>query len=100
MPQFLEDVTTSPKFYGNQVSIMYHNIQGLFSHRKDLETNLDFKDADYICITETWLTSASDSVSFNDFEFTHIPRSLAFVANDPLFASLKEMNHGGVGFFS
>ncbi|XP_063446963.1 uncharacterized protein LOC134726488 [Mytilus trossulus] len=82
------------------VTIVYHNIQGLRAHKNDLVANSDCKDADYVCLTETWLESSSDHVHLPNYDFYHQPRSAAYTPTNSVFKNLQAMGHGGVGVYA
>lgn len=84
--------------FENCVKIMYHNIQGLQQHEKDLKSNKDFMDADFICVTETWLDSQSVT-EMGNFQASHLIRSEAYDKSCSLNKNLAEMEHGGVSVF-
>ncbi|XP_063436424.1 uncharacterized protein LOC134717858 [Mytilus trossulus] len=81
------------------VTIVYHNIQGLRAHKNDLVANSDCTDADYVCLTETWLESSSDHVYLPNYDFYHQPRSAAYTPTNSVFMNLQAMGHGGVGVY-
>ncbi|XP_071152909.1 uncharacterized protein [Mytilus edulis] len=99
MDNFLSENDTEVSNHKAGLSIVYHNIQGLKAHQNDLKVNSDFQNANYICLTETWLESCSDDVHLPNYKLHHLPRSAAFASNNPLYASLQEMSHGGVGVY-
>ncbi|XP_063436496.1 uncharacterized protein LOC134717928 [Mytilus trossulus] len=99
MDNFLSQNDTIVSNHKAGLSIVYHNIQGLKAHQNDLKANSDFQNANYICLTETWLESCSDDVHLPNYKLHHLPRSAAFASNNPLYASLQEMSHGGVGVY-
>ncbi|XP_063435688.1 uncharacterized protein LOC134716608 [Mytilus trossulus] len=99
MDFFLSQNDTIVSNHKAGLSIVYHNIQGLKAHQNDLKANSDFQNANYICLTETWLESCSDDVHLPNYKLHHLPRSAAFASNNPLYASLQEMSHGGVGVY-
>ena len=99
MESFITD--TFVECYERDVcTLIYHNIQGLKNHKDDLICNTDFKNANYICITETWLNSECDTVYIPGYEFNHVPRSAAYTTEDEFYVSLKEMAQGGVGIYA
>lgn len=81
------------------IKILYQYIQGLQQHLEDLKHNEDFKDADWICLTETWVGSDSDLTEMEHFEASHIKRSTSFDASCSLYKELAELQHGGVSVF-
>ncbi|CAC5392244.1 unnamed protein product [Mytilus coruscus] len=79
----------------HQMRIVYHNIQGLLSHIGDLKVNNDMVNADFICLTETWLTSNDQYVNLNNYDFRHVCRNEAFNDNNEMFRTIKHMKNGG-----
>ncbi|VDI40819.1 Hypothetical predicted protein [Mytilus galloprovincialis] len=72
---------------------------GLRAHKNDLVANSDCKDADYVCLTETWLESSSDHVYLPNYDLYHQPRSAAYTPTNSVFKNLQAMGHGGVGVY-
>ncbi|VDI77551.1 ATP-dependent DNA helicase PIF1 [Mytilus galloprovincialis] len=83
----------------HQMTIAYHNIQGLVPHISDLKVNSDMVRADFICLTETWLTSNDQNVKLDNYDFCHVCRNDAFNDDNEMFRTIKQMKNGGVGYF-
>ncbi|XP_062574488.1 uncharacterized protein LOC134236336, partial [Saccostrea cucullata] len=98
MHRFLP-LPVNPEKNGQCVKLLYHNIQGLQNHMKDLKCNRDFRDADIICLTETWLDSRSDKPELEEFSASHVTRASVFDKSCALYKEIAEMQHGGVSVF-
>lgn len=59
----------------------------------------DLKDADCICLTETWIDSESDLTEMEHFQASHVKRSTSFDSSCSLYKELAGMQHGGVSVF-
>lgn len=79
--------------------ILYHNIQGFQNHFEDLKSTEQFKKADCVCLTETWLNQTSCIPDLEEFISSHITRYCAFDASCSLYEEIKNMEHGGVSAF-
>ncbi|XP_063436532.1 uncharacterized protein LOC134717961 [Mytilus trossulus] len=99
MTDFLPEIENEEQEHTKSFQIMYHNIQGLQTHAEDMKQNPDFRSADYICLTETWANQELSCFEMMGYDGFHLPRSLAFEDNNSYYSFLKEMQHGGVGFF-
>ncbi|CAG2199123.1 unnamed protein product [Mytilus edulis] len=66
--------------------------------KKSIDDGSDDDDGDS---DDIWLKSITDSddVHLPNYKLHHLPRSAAFASNNPLYASLQEMSHGGVGVY-
>ncbi|VDI59074.1 Hypothetical predicted protein [Mytilus galloprovincialis] len=84
----------------HQMTIAYHNIQGLVPHISDLKVNSEMVRADFICLTETWLTSNDQYVKLDNYGFRHVCRNDVFNNDNEMFRTIKQMKNGGVGYFS
>ncbi|MBN3301915.1 PIF1 helicase, partial [Amia calva] len=82
-------------------TIIMLNIQGLQAHVLDLESHKRIMNADFICLTETWLTAEwpQEEPKLNGFTFHHKPRLHCYDTSVKLFAELKQQCHGGVGMY-
>ncbi|XP_006820870.1 uncharacterized protein LOC100373785 [Saccoglossus kowalevskii] len=103
-------VSTMPKFItlsekksniDSSYTIMLHNIEGIYAHIEDLKHN-KFLNADFICLTETWLsnTDTLDILQLHDYNFQHKSRSLSYNNFNENTADLAQQAHGGVCVYS
>lgn len=63
---------------------------------KTKESTEQFKKANIICLTETWLNQTSCRPDTEEFTSSHITRYSAFDASCFLYEEIKNMEHGGV----
>ncbi|XP_071150816.1 uncharacterized protein [Mytilus edulis] len=97
MPQFLtvKDRTIEQ----NELVVVLHNIQGLIPHINDIRANSDISNANFICLTETWLEKKTLFPSLEGFNFLHKERYSSYPSDKPLFQELQQKKHGGVGIY-
>ncbi|XP_062580740.1 uncharacterized protein LOC134242656 [Saccostrea cucullata] len=98
MNSFLS-VQDDQQFSNDHIKILYHNIQGLQQHKDDLLCNIEIKDSDFICLTETWLDSKSKFMELEHFEASHLIRSSAYDESCSFYKELAGLQHGGVSVF-
>lgn len=57
--------------------------------------------ANFICVTETWLTDNDriDNFEIQDFEFKHITRKQSYDESMDSFHKLRKAKGGGVGIY-
>ena len=83
------------------ITVVLHNIQSLNKHIVDLKRDIRLKDADVICLTETWLRSKQNTSAFslNGFQFYHATREDLYNGNSSEMAKFKSAKGGGVAVF-
>ena len=79
------------------ITVVLHNIQSLNKHITDLKKDERFRNADVICLTETWLCSEQNTNAFNlnGFQLYHAVREDSY-DNVSELAKLQEAKGGGV----
>ena len=98
MPLFLP-VRNAEEEY--TTSIILFNIQGLRGNIKNLECDKRLKNADYICLVETWLhEKEGETFNINDYVFYSKVRSACYNAKTKYFLEMKSKEHGGIGLYS
>ena len=95
---------TLPKYSITQregISGVRHNIQSLNKHIVDLKSDMRFKNADIICLTETWLRSEQniDALSLNGFRLYHAARENLYTDKSSELAKLQTAKGGGVAVY-
>lgn len=85
----------------NGKKIILQNIQSLNKHFADLKNDARFKQADIICLTETWLRADSDirNCLLMGYKFHHLPRHAAYSYDSEMHSSLGLSKGGGVGVY-
>lgn len=85
----------------NDISIYLHNIQSLGKHFEDMRKDSRCKNADIICLTETWLRSGQTANSFemNGFKFHHTTRGDSYDCTNELVSQLRVSKGGGVAVY-
>lgn len=85
----------------NDISIYLHNIQSLGKHFEDMRKDSRCKNADIICLTETWLRSGQTANSFemNGFRFHHTTRGDSYDCTNELVSQLRVSKGGGVAVY-
>lgn len=85
----------------NGIKIYLHNIQSLGKHFNDLLKDIRCKNADIICLTETWLTSRQNVNLFemNGFKFHQISREDSYDCTNPQVSQLRASKGGGVAVY-
>ena len=83
------------------ITVVLHNIQSLNKHFEDLKRDIRFKNADVICLTETWLRSDQNisTFSLNGFRFHHAAREDLYDENCPGLAKIQAAKGGGVAVY-
>ncbi|XP_046348179.2 uncharacterized protein LOC124128768 [Haliotis rufescens] len=82
-------------------TFILQNIEGLQSHIQDLQNDRRFFEADFICLTETWLsdTHLPDEPKLDRFTLHHKTRSQSYESSEQMLMELKNQTHGGVGVY-
>ncbi|XP_062614203.1 uncharacterized protein LOC134275940 [Saccostrea cucullata] len=92
-----------PNFDASEQGItMYlHNIQSLNKHFEDLRKDIRCRNADIICLTETWLRSGQNVSSFkiNDYHFHQATRGDVYDESSAQMSKLRASNGGGVAVY-
>ena len=83
------------------ITIILHNIQSLNKHITDLKKDMRFRNADVICLTETWLRSEQNTNRFNlnGFRFYHAARANSYNDNSSQEATFQVAKGGGVAVY-
>ncbi|XP_062571478.1 uncharacterized protein LOC134233522 [Saccostrea cucullata] len=86
---------------GSFKTIVLLNVQSLRGHILDLKSDTRLLQADFICLTETWLTDNENMKDFeiHDFEFNHTTRKQSYDESMNGFAKLRSAKGGGVGIY-
>ncbi|XP_069106088.1 uncharacterized protein [Argopecten irradians] len=94
MPLFLCDSAG-----GNQdVTIIYHNTEGILAHIRDINVNRQIQTADYLCFTETWLQDFTGyDINVKNFSLVH---SQSRRESYNMTHDLHSQEHGGVAVFT
>ncbi|XP_061175927.1 uncharacterized protein LOC133184868 [Saccostrea echinata] len=92
---------TSRALLSSGKKVVLLNIQSLGSHFEDLQNDARFKQADVICLTETWLRSGENTEKYalQGFQFQHLPRKEAYEESTVSNQSLRMSKGGGVGLY-
>lgn len=87
--------------YLNGKKIILQNIQSLNKHFADLKNDERFKQADIICLTETWLkpNESTDNFMLEGYQFHHLPRHAAYRDDSEMHSNLRLSKGGGVGVY-
>lgn len=85
----------------NGIKIYLHNIQSLSKHFNDLQMDFRCKNADIICLTETWLRPGQNVNVFeiNGFRFHQTNRADSYDCTDTQVSQLHASKGGGVGLY-
>ena len=99
MPHFLETQCTPSLSY--EQMIILHNVQGLRLHFEDLCKQIQNMNADFICLTETWLKDEYFplDVELSDYKSYHQPRHMAYNNSSEITTKLGQQSHGGVSCY-
>ena len=91
----------NPIASNDDITVVLHNIQSLNKHVEDLKRDIRFKDADVICLTETWLRPEQNTNAFtiNGFQFYHAARENLYEDKSPEFSKLQTAKGGGVAVY-
>ncbi|XP_062569279.1 uncharacterized protein LOC134231343 [Saccostrea cucullata] len=83
------------------ITIFLHNIQSLNKHFEDLQKDIRYRNADIICLTETWLRSEQNVSKFTieGFSFYQVTREDAYDASNAKFSQLGASKGGGVAVY-
>ncbi|XP_062593070.1 uncharacterized protein LOC134254555, partial [Saccostrea cucullata] len=86
---------------GSFITIVLLNVQSLRGHILDLKSDTRLLQADFICLTETWLMDNESMKDFEiqDFEFNHTTRKQSYDESMNGFAKLRSAKGGGVGIY-
>ena len=95
---------TLPKYSITQsegITVVLHNIQSLNKHIVDLKSDMRFKNADVVCLTETWLRSEQNTsgLGLNGFQFYHAARESLYNVNTSELTKLQTAKGGGVAVY-
>lgn len=87
--------------YLNGKKIILQNIQSLNKYLADLKNDERFKQADIICLTETWLkpNESTDNFMLEGYQFHHLPRHAAYRDDSEMHSNLRLSKGGGVGVY-
>lgn len=85
----------------NDIKIYLHNIQSLGKHFNDLLKDTRCKNADIICLTETWLRSGQNVNLFEikDFKLHQTNRGDSYDCTNAQVTQLKASKGGGVAVY-
>ena len=77
------------------------NIQSLNRHMLDLRSDMRFRHADVICLTETWIRSGQtvDDFKLEGFRFHHAPRANLYDDSSTQLKHLQTSKGGGVALY-
>lgn len=91
----------SEKLHFNRKKIILQNIQSLNKHFADLKNDARFKQADIICLTETWLKAGENTRNclLTGYQFHHLPRHAAYSDDSEMHLNLGLSKGGGVGVY-
>lgn len=98
MPRLLQPTFDILK---ENITIFVHNIQSLNKHFEDLKKESRCKNADIICLTETWMKSGQNVRNFemNGFRFHHTAREDAYDDTNAQVFQLQSAKGGGVAVY-
>ncbi|XP_062616868.1 uncharacterized protein LOC134278575 [Saccostrea cucullata] len=82
-------------------TIVLLNVQSLRGHVQDLKSDTRFLHANFLCVTETWLTDNDCTKAFEikDFEFNHTTREQSYDESVECLDKLRTAKGGGVGIY-
>ncbi|XP_062618494.1 uncharacterized protein LOC134280069 [Saccostrea cucullata] len=83
------------------ITIYLHNIQSLNKHFEDLKNDIRCRNADIICLTETWLRSGQNvsSLELNGFYFHQATRGDVYDECNAQVSKLRTSKGGGVAVY-
>ncbi|XP_062579865.1 uncharacterized protein LOC134241859 [Saccostrea cucullata] len=83
-------------------TIILHNIQSLHGHFPDFEHDIRFRDAEIICLTETWLRSEQNTAYFDieDYSFHHKAREDLYDNTNDQTQKHRLARGGGVAMYT
>ncbi|XP_062621669.1 uncharacterized protein LOC134283235, partial [Saccostrea cucullata] len=84
-----------------RMTLFLHNIQSLNKHFEDLQKDIRYRNADIICLTETWLRSGQNVSSFSieGFSFHQVARGDAYDDSNGHVLQLRSSKGGGVAVY-
>ncbi|XP_062599362.1 uncharacterized protein LOC134260845 [Saccostrea cucullata] len=84
------------------IAIFLHNIQSLSKHFLDLQKDIRHRNADIICLTETWLRPGQNVSLFelNGFIFHQAPRGETYDESNVQVLQLRASKGGGVAVYT
>lgn len=103
MPHFITSAASQNLQYEiGGCKILLHNIEGLKSHIKDLRLDGRFSEGNFICLTETWLSSddSQGNLEIIGFAFQHKTRQQSYDTSKEVYNQLQQQSHGGVGLYN
>lgn len=81
-------------------TVALHNVQSLNAHILDIQAHKALMKADCICLTETWLNvGTEEEPQLPGYILHHNPRGNCYDESEPMFATLKQQQRGGVGIY-
>ncbi|XP_062601396.1 uncharacterized protein LOC134263100 [Saccostrea cucullata] len=82
--------------------IVLHNIQSLHGHFPDFERDIRFRNAEIICLTETWLRSEQITACFDieDYSFHHKAREDLYDNTNDQTRKHRLARGGGVALYT
>ncbi|XP_062580136.1 uncharacterized protein LOC134242119 [Saccostrea cucullata] len=82
-------------------TVVLHNIQSLHCHFPDFERDIRFRDAEIICLTETWLRSEQITACFDieDYSFHHKAREDLYDNTNDQTQKHRLARGGGVALY-
>ena len=101
-PKIKDALAQMPNFHSaaeqiikeNMTNIMYHNTEGFIPHLKDICSNKRLIEAEFVCLTETWLND--ENVKVPNFKLHSQTRNMSYQYSKGINAS----EHGGVAVLS
>ncbi|XP_062614313.1 uncharacterized protein LOC134276047 [Saccostrea cucullata] len=83
------------------ITIYLHNIQSLNKHFEDLRKDIRCRNANIICLTETWLRSGQNvsSLKIKDFHFHQATRGDVYDETNAQMSKLRASKGGGVALY-
>ncbi|XP_062615266.1 uncharacterized protein LOC134277003, partial [Saccostrea cucullata] len=83
------------------ITMYLHNIQSLNKHFEDLRKDIRCRNADIICLTETWLRSGQNVSLFkiNGFNFHQATREDVYDESNAQVSKLRASKGGGVAVY-
>ncbi|XP_061191743.1 uncharacterized protein LOC133199982 [Saccostrea echinata] len=83
-------------------TIIFHNVQSLNGHFSDLQHDIRFREAEIICLTETWLRPDQCTTEFDlgGFAFHHTPRRDVYDESNAQVQKLRVSKGGGVALYT
>ncbi|KAK6168715.1 hypothetical protein SNE40_019901 [Patella caerulea] len=105
-PRIEESINKMPLYLEPQVEnrrnteILLFNVEGLMQHYEDVKNDYRFTQADFICLTETWISQIAECRNFKLGGYTlfNQPRHTCY-DNSNIYDRIKSMKNGGVGIY-